>query len=86
MPTVGNTNTPPWGGHQGAVEEHGQAAGNGGAHDAGGDHAEGIACGVGDRALGDEAQTHDIVHEAVVALFRGPPPGEEGGGQGVDYR
>ena len=69
---------------QGAAEHHGQRTRQRRADGAAGDDPQRVGGGVRDRALGDEAEAHDIVDDAVAALIGGPLFGEEGGGQRND--
>ena len=67
--------------HERAAEQPGETARNSGAERAGGDDLERVGRCVGDRALGDEGETHYDVHNAVLALIRGPAVLEEDGGK-----
>ena len=55
---------------QGAAKGHGEGTGQGRANDTAGQHAERVGRRVGDGALGDKAEAHDIVDDAVAALIR----------------
>ena len=66
----------------GAAKGGGQGTGDSGADDAAGKHAAGIGGGERDGALGDERETHDVVHDAGVAVGLGPAVLEERGGEG----
>ena len=59
-----------------------QRTGEGRADDAAGQDAQRVSGSVRDRALGDEAEAHDVVDDAVAALVGSPLPGAEGGGEG----
>ena len=65
-----------------AAEGHGKSTGDGRADNAAGQNAQRVGCCIGNSALRHEAQTHDVVHDAVAALVRRPLAGAEGGGQG----
>ena len=69
-------------GAEGAAEGHGQRTGEGCADDTAGQDAQRVSRCVRDRALGDEAEAHDVVDDAVAALVGSPLPGAEGGGEG----
>ena len=58
-----------------AAEGHGERTGDCRADNAAGQNAQRVGCRIGDGTLRHEAQTHDVVHDAVAALFRRPLAG-----------
>ena len=57
---------------QGAAEHHGERTGQRGADDAAGQDAQRVSGSIRDRALGDKAEAHNVVHDAVAALVGAP--------------
>ena len=67
---------------QGAAEHHGERTGQRGADDAAGQDAQRVSGSIRDRALGDKAEAHNVVHDAVAALVGAPLFGAKGRRQG----
>ena len=62
-----------------AAEGHGQGTGQSRTNDAAGQDTQGVSRCIGNRTLGDEAQTHDIVDDTVAAFVGRPLLRAEGG-------
>lgn len=69
-----------------ATKEHRQTAGGRRSQDAGGQHAKRIGRGKGNGTLGDKRQTHDVVHQACLAIGLGPAILKERRGERDDQR
>ncbi len=69
-------------GAESATKGHGQRTREGCTDDTAGQDAQRVSGSVRDSALGDEAEAHDVVDDAVAALVGSPLLGAEGGGEG----